>query len=194
MKNLKTNETKNTKNEKWENITKDELWELCVEKGYVDSMIAQIYGVTKGQVAYKRKKMGITQDVMLIENIITNKDRLAEFNIGAKDLLSCTGISQISIALTHYVFRNGIVENMHSAKKTEDKDIRILSKCLNNKLATLVYLLKENEWYKLLSVVQKFSINSSGLNEPEIEIEEVNDICKDALKEILAEMHHKNIH
>jgi len=150
--------------------------------------------VTKGQVAYKRKKMGITQDVMLIENIINNKDRLAEFNIGAKDLLSCTGISQISIALTHYVFRNGIVENMHSAKKTEDKDIRILSKCLNNKLATLVYLLKENEWYKLLSVVQKFSINSSGLNEPEIEIEEVNDICKDALKEILAEMHHKNIH
>ena len=194
MNNIKTNESKNIKNEKWENITKDELWELCVEKGYVDSMIAQIYGVTKGQVAYKRKKMGITQDVMLIENIINNKDRLAEFNIGAKNLLSCTGISQISIALTNYVFRNGIVENMHSAKKTEDKDIRILSKCLNNKLATLVYLLKENEWYKLLSVVQKFSINSSGLNEPEIEIEEVNDICKDALKEILAEMHHKNIH
>jgi len=40
MKNLKTNESKNIKNEKWENITKDELWELCVEKGYVDSMIA----------------------------------------------------------------------------------------------------------------------------------------------------------
>ena len=181
----KLNLEKNNK-KVWENITKEELWELCVEKGQPDSMIAQIYGVTKGQVAYKRKKMGITQNVIIVEQAIYDPDYLTKANEEAKNTLTNSSIPMLSRAITHYVFRNGPVEDMHSAGKLNDNDMETLNKYINNKLATLIYLLKEDKWFKLLGVIYAFELYGKNWDEPEIEEGEVEEICKEVIRKILS--------
>lgn len=39
----------------WDNITREELLKIYVENDVCDSMVADMFGVTKAQVVYKRK-------------------------------------------------------------------------------------------------------------------------------------------
>lgn len=50
---------------KWENITREELLKIYVENDVVDAMVAEMFGVTKSQVVSKRRKLGINMyDIM----------------------------------------------------------------------------------------------------------------------------------
>ena len=39
-------------NKKWDLVTREELLDLYVKGNYVDSEVARLFGVSKGQVAY----------------------------------------------------------------------------------------------------------------------------------------------
>lgn len=39
----------------WDSVSYDELMRLYVEKHFSDRMVAELYGVTKSQVAYKKR-------------------------------------------------------------------------------------------------------------------------------------------
>lgn len=41
---------------KWENITREELLKIYVENDVVDTMVAEMFGVTKSQVVSKMRK------------------------------------------------------------------------------------------------------------------------------------------
>lgn len=55
--------------EKWEAITKDTLKRLSYDEGLPDSIIAERYGVTVGQVRYKRKKFGLSMRDKIMEKM-----------------------------------------------------------------------------------------------------------------------------
>ena len=61
-----------------------------------------------------------------------------------------------------------------------------LNKYINNKLATLIYLLKEDKWFKLLGVIYAFELYGKNWDEPEIEEGEVDEICKEVIRKILS--------
>ena len=50
---------KRQKNEAWEKVTAEELFDLAFRQNKIDSEIAEIYGVTPQQVSYKRNKFNL---------------------------------------------------------------------------------------------------------------------------------------
>lgn len=58
-------------------------------------------------------------------------------------------IDGLAKALTHYIFRNGPVEDMHADGKLSEKDMQILNKYMVNRLAGILCALHENRWLQL---------------------------------------------
>ena len=57
-------------NKQWDSITREDLLELYVEKGYIDSEVAELFGVTKEQVVYKRRKFDISRSEITKERFM----------------------------------------------------------------------------------------------------------------------------
>lgn len=114
----------------WNNITKEELEELFEES--TDSMIADLYEVSQSQVKRKREKWDIKLINYTLKKFFSedlNKNLFEKLNQSSKDrLLDKGNFDTISIALTHYLFRNGPVENMHSDGKLSQEDMKTLNK------------------------------------------------------------------
>ena len=112
----------------WDNISYDELMRLYVEKNFSDRMVAELYGVTKSQVAYRKKKLGIRKGDILYKKFISeqNPDMMKSLNNKMKNHLMSTDIAYVSRAIAHYAFRNGPVEDIHSNGQLSDDDMKIL--------------------------------------------------------------------
>ena len=135
----------------WDKITKEQLKELFRE--YPDSAIADLYNIKKEQVRAKRYKWNIKQMNYIIEDYLNENDNKKLFeglNQSAKNrLLDKNNINTISIALTHYLFRNGVVEDMHAAGKLSQDDMKALNKYMVNKIAGILETISNGEWLKL---------------------------------------------
>ena len=118
----------------WNSITKEEL-ENLFEK-HSDSIIAELYDITKSQVTNKRRKWDIKLYNSTIKEFLnddTNKILFKNLNRDSKNrLLNEKNIDSIAIGLTHYLFRNGPVEDMHSEGKLSQNDMKILNKFMVN--------------------------------------------------------------
>ena len=132
-------------------ITKEELEELF-EK-HTDNMIADLYDVSKSQVKNKREKWDIKQINYTLKKFFSedsNKNLFENLNQGSKErLLNKNNIDTISIALTHYFFRNGPVEDMHSEGKLSQEDMKTLNKFMVNRIAGLLQIINKEEWLKI---------------------------------------------
>lgn len=135
----------------WEEVGKEQLEELYYGQNLSDNQIARLYQVTRRQVQYKRKKYRIS-----IENkfywYLAKEDRelLKKLNAGARErLCRKSNIDGLSKALTHYVFRNGPVEDMHAAGKLEQEDMKVLNKYMVNRIAGILSAVEAGEWLKL---------------------------------------------
>ncbi len=135
----------------WNNISKEELEELF-EK-HTDNMIADLYDVSKSQVKSKREKWNIKLINYTLKKFFSedfNKKLFENLNQSSKErLLNKDNIDTISIALTHYLFRNGPVEDMHSEGKLSQEDMKTLNKFMVNRIAGLLQIINKEEWLKI---------------------------------------------
>ena len=136
-------------------------------------MIADLYGVTKSQVGYKRRKWGINIKNS-VKKDIKESERYKELNLEMKKiLLSGDGIDGISIALTHYLFRAGPVEDMHAEGKLSQEDMKILNKFMVNRMAGILETIKKDEWIKLGLLLKDYSFFGRGWDKPIPDTEEL---------------------
>lgn len=160
----------------WENITKDELEKLFEKRS--DAMIAELYGVTKSQVKSKREKWDIKQINYVIKEFLsdsTNKDLFEALNQSSKDrLLNESNIDTISIALTHYLFRNGPVEDMHSDGKLSQTDMKTLNKFMVNRIAGLLTTLNSGDWLKLELLLNFYGLFGKDWDKPVPDTDEID--------------------
>lgn len=135
----------------WNSITKEELENLFEE--YSDSIIAELYDITKSQVTNKRRKWNIKLYNSTIKEFLnddTNKILFKNLNQDSKNrLLNEKNIDSIAICLTHYLFRNGPVEDMHSEGKLSQNDMKTLNKFMVNRIDGLLQTINKGEWLKL---------------------------------------------
>ena len=135
----------------WNSITKEELENLFEE--HSDSIIAELYDITKSQVTSKRRKWDIKLYNYAIKKFLnddTNKILFKNLNQDSKNrLLNEKNIDSIAIGLTHYLFRNGPVENMHSEGKLSQDDMKTLNKFMVNRIVGLLQTINNGEWLKL---------------------------------------------
>ena len=136
----------------WKIITKERLAELVKENS--NSMIANQYGVSVGQVRYKRKKFGITMYDLAFQEVFGKRTRQKiKDSVADKDLLfNSANIDMLAKAITQYAFRSGPVEQMHCESKLTDEDMKILNKDMVNKIAGLLQKVFDDEWEQIMDV------------------------------------------
>lgn len=135
----------------WKDITKKDLGYLYYEQNMSDPAIAELYGVTKNQVRYKRNKYGISiRDKIFTDFISSDSEHFKNLNSDSKDrLLKPENIDGIAKSLTHHIFRNGPVEDMHAAGQLSEEDMKTLNKYMVNRLAGILVAVYENKWLQL---------------------------------------------
>ena len=136
----------------WNNISKDQLMKLFFEENISDRLIADLYGVTKGKVTYKRNKVEVTfnsKDYYNLAYEAIKKEHPELINNAKNNLLRESNIESVSIALTHYLFRNGPVEDIHENGQLSQEDMKTLNKYMVNRIAGLLKMIHNNDWIKL---------------------------------------------
>lgn len=169
--------------EKWKDITKSTLKDLYYEQNLSDNNIAELYGVSKSQVQYKRNKFGITFKNKIFDDFVSlNGDLFKCLNTDSKTrLLKPDNIDGIAKALTHYVFRNGPVEDMHADGKLTQEDMKVLNKYMVNRLAGILTAVHEGRWLQLellYSFLQNYGID---WDKAEPDIEELELVWRESL-------------
>ena len=176
-------EKKKNKKLDWQEITKEQLEELFINENISDSMIADLYDISKSSVTYKRKKWDITLRDSYIKSLI-NEDPaiMQELNEHSKQrLMKKENIDWISKAIVHYIFRNGPVEDMHSDYKLTEEDMKTLNKYMVNKIATLLNLVSNSEWLKLELILNFMGLYGHDWDKAEIDMSDVDLIYQNKL-------------
>lgn len=135
----------------WTDINEIELKHLYYEQNLSDQAIAEIYGVTKNQVRYKRSKYDISIRNKIIDDFTSYDNELfRDLNNDSKNrLLKSENIDSVAKSLTHHIFRNGPVEDMHAAGQLSEEDMKTLNKYMVNRLAGILLAVYENKWLQL---------------------------------------------
>lgn len=111
-----------------------------------------------------------------------DKDMIAVLNENSKErLLQKENIDRFSKALTHYVFRNGPVEDIHANSHLTDADMKILNKYMVDKIATILSLAMDGEWLKIELLMSFYSLYGVDWDPAEVDTSEVDMIFKNAL-------------
>lgn len=165
----------------WDNITKEQLKELFKEN-CSDTMIAELYGVTKSKVQYKRTKWDITIKNFAMEEM-KQTDLFQQLNESSKDrLLDKDNMDILAKAITHYIFRNGPIEDMHSENKFSQKDMKTLNKYMVDHIATLLTCIYNQDWLKLEMLLAFYSAYGQDWDVAEPDFQELDFIYNDFFK------------
>lgn len=133
---------------KWGDITKEEL-ERLFDENIPDSMIAELYNVSKGKVKYKRDKWNINR-MSTVQRQLKSMDLFKGINEESKKrLLDKENMDKMAKAITHYIFRNGPIEDMHSEDKFSQADMKKLNKYMVNKIGSILTCIYNEDWLKL---------------------------------------------
>lgn len=163
-------------NLEWDNITKEELEELFEKRS--DSAIAELYGVSKSKVTTKRNKWGIKLINYAMRDFLkegNNKELFENLNRTSKERLSNgDNIDIISIALTHYLFRNGPVEDMHSNGQLSQEDMKTLNKFMVNRIAGILETMNKGEWMKLELLLNFYKLFGGEWDKPVPDTDEID--------------------
>lgn len=161
--------------ERWEKVTREELLDLYVS-GYTNGEIAGKFGVTAGKVQYKKKKFDITQVTIFYKKFVSeqNSEMFRKINEDMKKHVVGLDTDLISRAIVHYIFRDGPVEDMHAAGKLSQTDMKTLNKYMNDRVATLIYLLRENDWVRLAMFLDTMKFCGSDWDKPKLQMEELD--------------------
>ena len=169
----------------WDTITAEELNEL--HKTMADLQIAESYNVTVGKVRYKRKKFGITFKNQFYDDFVhEHSDLFQQINADSKQRLVETDIEVLSKALTHYLFRNGPVEDMHANGQLSQNDMKTLNQFMVNRIAGLIYKMNHGNWLQielLLGYLKLYGANWDPVVPETSAFEDSWDIYKERVKD-----------
>ena len=179
-------ELKNNGNKlNWNEISKEQLEYLFINDAIPNSLIADLYDVSPSQVYYKRKKWNILLYsakylYQSFEN--NNKNQFDKLNNDSKErIMQNNNIDRLAKALTHYIFRNGPIEDMHANNQLSQDDMKTLNKYMVNKLANVISLAINGEWLKIELLVQFLSLYGTDWDKAEIDTSDIDLIFYDSL-------------
>ena len=175
----------------WESVTKDELIKLFLIENRSKTQIATLYNVSVNQVKTKLDKWNIKKypSYYLIQNAKDEKEVVDILNENSLPRLNQKeNISWISKALTHHIFRNGPIEDMHAAGKLTQEDMKILNKYMVNKIAGLLLLANKGEWIKIELLLNFYKYWGNEWDEAEPDIKDIEYMYKNQLELLKEEM------
>jgi predicted transcriptional regulator len=168
----------------WDDINEEDLKELYYDKNLSDKQIANMFGVSKGKVSYKKKKFGISFKNKVYQDFIKENSELFEqLNSNSKErLLRRDNIDSISKAITHFAFRNGPVEDMHANNQLSENDMKILNKYMVNRIAGILTAIADNNWLQLELLLSYYNLFGTNWDKAEPDVEEIDSALKYAIQ------------
>lgn len=139
-------------------ITYDDLRQLFYSESITDNQIAELYGISPSKVKYKRTKMKITYKAIIKEKILLGDEEVFKvMNVKSMEkLMKYENIDKLAKATTHFAFRNGPIENIHSYGNIDDEEMKILNKFMVNRLAYIWSLIIQNKWFELEYLIDSY--------------------------------------
>lgn len=168
----------------WDNLTEGDLKQLYYNEKLSDGQIADLFGITQSKVKYKRTKFGISIKNQIYQEFIEqNGELFQELNVNSKKrLLTREKIEFIAKAITHFVFRNGPVEDMHANNQLSQDDMKTLNKYMVNRIAGLLITMADNNWLQLELLLSYYGRYGTEWDKAEPDVEEINCTFKYAMK------------
>ena len=85
------------------------------------------------------------------------------------DIIKRYSLEQISLALTHFCFRNGPIEDMHASPKNRlpSADMEVLNKFCYDKIFTFLTMMQQNKVAELEAIIQHGLSCGSNWDKPE---------------------------
>ncbi|HAN20442.1 MAG: hypothetical protein A2Y15_08800 [Clostridiales bacterium GWF2_36_10] len=100
-----------------------------------------------------------------------NKNNSSEKFI--EQMLNDGTIDKVIIAIAHYIFRNGPVEDIHAEGKLSQDDMKTLNKYMVDRMAELVYLIRENRWVDLGILLDAYGLYGRDWDKPQPDVQSV---------------------
>lgn len=161
----------------WEDISEEQLRKLYVDNRIPSILISRLYGIKQSQVDYKRKKFGIKFMEIIANDFIDNVPKVT--NDSMKTIFfNNFDIDKFSKIITHYAFRNGPVEDMHSEGKLSENDMMVLNKYMVNRTAGILQLIKDKQWFKLVGLMNLYGIYGADWDKAEPDTKELDTCLK----------------
>ena len=161
----------------WDDISKEQLHKLYVDEQMPAFAISLLYDIKQSQLDYKRKKFGIKFMDIVAKNFITNVPETTN-ELMKTVFTEKIDIDKFSKTITHYAFRNGPVEDIHASGKLSQEDMMILNKYMVNRIAGILQLIKDKQWFKLVGLMDLYGIYGADWDKAEPDIEELNECLK----------------
>lgn len=170
----------------WDEITKEQLESLFIAENIANNKIAKLYGVSDGTVRGKRTKWNIIKmgsaKYFYKRFEQNNLETFKNLNQSSKErILDSNNIDWVSKALTHYLFRNGPVEDMHANHQFSQEDMKVLNKYMVNRIAGLLKLAKDGQWLKIELMLSALKNYGVGWDPCEYDTKEIEMIFKHRL-------------
>lgn len=166
----------------FDQISKEQLEKLFIDENISNNRIAELYNVNYEKVRGKRRKWDISifSPKYTYKRYVENNNGLFDkLNIDSKErIMSSMNIDSIAKALTHHVFRNGPVENMHANGQLSQNDMKVLNKYMVNKIAGLLKLIEDGEWLKIEIMLGYLQYYGGDWDEAEYDISDIEFIFK----------------
>lgn len=157
----------------WMDISEEQLRKLYVGEKIPIILIARLYDIKKTQISYKLKKFGIKFMEILTNNFIENVPKATNEEMKTM-FFEKFDIDKFSKIITHFAFRNGPVEDIHASGKLSQEDMMTLNKYMVNRIAGVLQLVKDEQWYKLVGLVELYKNYGADWDKAEPDIEEIN--------------------
>jgi len=172
----------------WENVIREQLKHLLVDKDMTSAAIADGFGISVSKVQYKRKKYGLTSAYVMFEKFTKGDDKelVDSINEIAKDwFLDAENIDAIAKSITNYVFRQGPVENIHTTgKPITDCDMKAINIYMVNHIAGLLACAVDGNWVKLRLLVDYFNKGKSEWEPAELELGRIEEVTSRMMNKV----------
>ena len=164
----------------WDEVNEKELKQLYYDERLSDNQIADLFRTTRRKVAYKRKKLGISIRNQTCQELIEQRGELFyKLNADSKErLLSQENIETAAKAITHFIFRNGPVEDMHCNHQLTQNDMKTLNKYMVNRIAGLLTAVADHKWLHLEALLAHYQLYGTEWDKVEPDMEEIDSVLK----------------
>ncbi len=141
----------------WADISEEQLRKLYVSEKIPIILIARLYDIKKTQISYKLKRFGIKFRETITDNLIDNVSKNTNETM-KKVFFDNFDIDKFSKIITNYAFRNGPVEDIHASGKLSEEDMMTLNKYMVNRIAGILQLIKNEQWFKLVGFMETYKL------------------------------------
>ncbi len=93
-------------------------------------------------------------------------------------LLRRENIDAISKAITHFIFRNGPVEDMHANNQLSEKDMKTLNKYMVNRIAGLLTAIADGKWLQIEILLSHYMSFGTEWDKAEPDMKEIDSAIK----------------